>query len=169
MSNKEGSVAPKERVNIKYTPATGDQQTELELPLKLLVTGDFTGKEQEDSVEERDTIRVDKHSFNSVMEKSDLSVDIAVENKLDEEQESDLAVSLSFNSMADFNPDNIAKQVPELDKLLQLREALLALKGPMGNIPAFRNKLQALISDESTREQLEKELELVLTKDNDEN
>lgn len=168
MSSKKGSVAPKERVNIKYTPATGDQQTELELPLKLLVTGDFIGKEQEDSVEERDTIRVDKHSFNSVMEKSDLSVDIAVENKLDEEQKSDLAVSLSFNSMADFNPDNIAKQVPELDKLLQLREALLALKGPMGNIPAFRNKLQALISDESAREQLEKELELVLTKDNDE-
>ncbi|MEL6711539.1 MAG: type VI secretion system contractile sheath small subunit, partial [Pseudomonadota bacterium] len=29
----EGSVAPKERINIKYIPATGDQQAEIELPL----------------------------------------------------------------------------------------------------------------------------------------
>ena len=45
-----------------------------------------------------------------------------------------LGISLKIESMADFSPDNIAKQVPELNKLLELREALLALKGPMGNI-----------------------------------
>ncbi len=26
---KEGSVAPKERINIRYVPATGDQQEEI--------------------------------------------------------------------------------------------------------------------------------------------
>ncbi len=44
---KQGTVAPKERINIKYVPATGDQQTETELPLKLLVVGDFKGGEEE--------------------------------------------------------------------------------------------------------------------------
>lgn len=29
--SKEGSVAPKERINIKYIPATGDAQAEVEL------------------------------------------------------------------------------------------------------------------------------------------
>ena len=43
MSKSQSSVAPKERINIKYVPATGDQQAEVELPLKLLVTGDFKG------------------------------------------------------------------------------------------------------------------------------
>ncbi len=38
----DGSVAPKERVNIVYRPATGDAQAEVELPLKLLVMGDYT-------------------------------------------------------------------------------------------------------------------------------
>ncbi|HKT99965.1 MAG TPA: type VI secretion system contractile sheath small subunit, partial [Paraburkholderia sp.] len=38
----DGSVAPKERVNIVYRPATGDAKAEVELPLKLLVLGDFT-------------------------------------------------------------------------------------------------------------------------------
>jgi type VI secretion system protein ImpB len=39
---KEGSVAPKERINVTFKPATGNAQEELELPLKLLVLGDFT-------------------------------------------------------------------------------------------------------------------------------
>ena len=77
----------------------------------------------------------------------------------------DLGVSLKIESMADFSPDNIAKQVPQLNKLLELREALLALKGPMGNIPAFRNKLQELIADPNARETLEKELAIILEKE----
>lgn len=36
---KEGSVAPKERINITFKPATGNAQEEIELPLKLLVLG----------------------------------------------------------------------------------------------------------------------------------
>ncbi len=36
---KEGSVAPKERINITFRPATGNAQEEQELPLKLLVLG----------------------------------------------------------------------------------------------------------------------------------
>ena len=67
--------------------------------------------------------------------------------------------------MVDFSPDNIAKQVPQLNKLLELREALIALKGPMGNIPAFRNKLQELIVDSNAREALEKELAIILEKE----
>ena len=42
---KEGSVAPKERVNIVYRPATGDAKEEVELPLKVLVMGDFSLKD----------------------------------------------------------------------------------------------------------------------------
>ena len=141
--SKTGSVAPKERINIKYTPATGNQQEEVELPLKLLVTGDFKSAPEETSLDERETVSVDKHNFDAVMKQS----------------------ALTIESMADFSPDNIAKQVPQLNKLLELREALLALKGPMGNIPAFRNKLQDLISDQSAREALEKELAIILEKE----
>lgn len=50
---QEGSVAPKERVNIVYRPATGDAKEDVELPLKLLVVGDFTLKETNTPVENR--------------------------------------------------------------------------------------------------------------------
>lgn len=164
--SKTGSVAPKERINIKYTPATGNQQEEVELPLKLLVTGDFKGALEETSLDERETVSVDKHNFDAVMKQSALKIDMAVPNRLDDNAgNQDIGVSLKIESMADFSPDNIAKQVPQLNKLLELREALLALKGPMGNIPAFRNKLQDLISDQSAREALEKELAIILEKE----
>ena len=45
---RESSVAPKERVNIVYRPATGDASEEVELPLKILVMGDFTMKDAQD-------------------------------------------------------------------------------------------------------------------------
>jgi type VI secretion system protein ImpB len=53
---KEGSVAPKERINIRYVPATLGQQAEIELPLRLVVLGDFTGKEDSTPLEERKAI-----------------------------------------------------------------------------------------------------------------
>ena len=67
-------------------------------------------------------------------------------------------VSLKFESMKDFNPESIAKNTPELNRLLELRESLTALKGPLSNIPEFRKKIQELIKDDKTRELLLKEL-----------
>ena len=59
---KEGSVAPKERVNIVYRPATGDAKEEIELPLKLLVIGDFTQRPDDRMVEERERRRIERFS-----------------------------------------------------------------------------------------------------------
>ncbi len=159
---KEGSVAPKERINIKYIPATGDSQAEVELPLKTLVIGDFKGHAEESSLEERNTVLVDKSNFESVMRESDLTLTALVKNKLTEDdEEAELPVELTFRSLADFSPDTVVTQVPELNKLIELREALVALKGPLGNIPAFRERLQELINSEQSRDQLLSELDLV--------
>ncbi len=60
-------------------------------------------------------------------------------NKLsDEEDAGEITVNLKFQSIKDFEPDNIIKNVPELARIMELREALVALKGPLGNVPEFR-------------------------------
>jgi len=46
----------------------------------------------------------------------------------------------------------------ELKKLLELRQALTALKGPLGNVPKFRKKVQSIIGDPEARERIMKEL-----------
>jgi type VI secretion system protein ImpB len=159
---KDGSVAPKERINIKYTPATGDMQEDVELPLKMLVIGDFKGHEEETPLEERPAISVNKDNFSEVMQKADLSMNFVVDDHLSEEENATINVNFDVNSLQDFTPDNLTKNVPELNKLLSLREALVALKGPLGNVPSFRKKLQDLLGDESARGTLASELEAVL-------
>ncbi|MGE8589102.1 MAG: type VI secretion system contractile sheath small subunit [Alcaligenes sp.] len=155
----EGSVAPKERVNIVYKPATGDAQEQVELPLKQLVLGDFTLQETETPLDERKPIQVDKDNFNDVLKAQNLNLTLSVPNRLAEgESDEAIPVSLKFENLRDFEPDALVSQVPELRQLIELREALKALKGPLGNLPEFRKKLQALIQDEGARERLLGEL-----------
>lgn len=154
MAKKEGSVAPKERVNIVYRPATGDAQEEVELPLKLVMMGDYTMREDDTPLEERKPVNVDKDNFNDVMRSQALSITANVPNRLSEEEDDEMAVELKFDTLKDFEPESIVRQVPELRKLLELRQALTALKGPLGNIPAFRKALQATLASEKAREKL---------------
>ena len=155
----DGSVAPKERVNIVYKSNTGDQSEDVELPLKLLVLGDFTGKTSDDTVEDRDPININKDNFDYVMGGLNLSLDMNVGNTLSEEDD-DMSVHLDIKSIKDLTPDNLARQVPELESLLEMRKALLALKGPLGNVPTFRKAIQNILNDDSSRAQMMKELGL---------
>lgn len=161
MTRQTNSVAPKERINIKYVPATGDQQAEVELPHKMLVMGDF-GLDDVRALDDRQPMRVDKKCFNSVLGGAKVSLSMMVPSVLNATPDAELPVTLRISSISDFSPDQIARQVPELNKLLELREALVALKGPMGNVPAFRKRLQQVLSDEQAREQLALELDLAL-------
>jgi len=155
---KEGSVAPQERVNITYKPATGGAQAEVELPLKMLFIGDYTGRADDRAVEDRKPINIDKDNFNQVLAEHNLSLSLTVPNKLVEQPGAEMSVSLKFRQVNDFSPDAVAAQVPELKQLLELRQALTALKGPLGNVPAFRKKIQAIIGDPSSREKLMREM-----------
>lgn len=147
---KEGSIAPKERINVTFKPATGNAQEDVELPLKLLVLGDFIQREDERKVEDRKPVGIDKDSFDEVLAKQELSLTLGVPNQLDQNAE-ELAVSININSMKDFNPANLVEQIPELKKLMELRDALVALKGPLGNTPAFRKSIEGVLSDDESR------------------
>lgn len=156
----DGSVAPKERVNIVYRPATGDAKAEVELPLKLLILGDYTLRQDDTPLEELKPINIDKDNFNDVLKAQKLSLNLSVPNKLDEKADKDsvLAMQINFDSINDFAPDAIVEKVPELKQMIELRDALKALKGPLGNIPDFRKKVQELVQDEGVRARLLSEL-----------
>jgi type VI secretion system protein ImpB len=155
---QEASVAPKERVNIVYRPATGDAKEEVELPLKLLIMGDFTLQADDRAMEDRAPISVDKDNFDDVLKAQKLELKTTVANKLAAEEGAEMAVDLSFERLKDFDPDAIVAKVPELQKLMELREALKALKGPLSNVPEFRKKVQSMVQDPDARDRLLKEL-----------
>ncbi|MDQ5986623.1 MAG: hypothetical protein CSYNP_02353 [Syntrophus sp. SKADARSKE-3] len=158
--SKEASVAPKERVNIVYRPATGDAKEEVELPLKFLVMGDFTGAQDDRTIEDRKPINIDKDNFDDVLAASDVKMQAVIPNKLSSDPDAQMTVGLDFKRIKDFDPDTIIQKVPELKQLIELREALKALKGPLGNVPEFRKKVQDIVKDEGARDRLLKELNI---------
>lgn len=150
---KQQSKSPKERINITYRPATNTKEQK-ELPLRMAMLGDFTLKEDETPLEERKMTRVDKDSFGDVMRSQKLGLTMNVKNKLTGGEDDEMAVNLNFATLKDFEPEQIARQVPELNQLLETREALSALKAPLANKRAFVKKVQEIVKDEATREKL---------------
>lgn len=133
--------------------------------MKLLAIGDYTQRPDERKVEDRKPISIDKMTFDEVLAKQELSLTLSVPNRLqdDESASDELGISLRVNSMKDFNPASLVEQVPELKKLMELRDALVALKGPLGNAPAFRKAIEGVLADDESRTRVLGELGLSAT------
>ncbi|RXJ98333.1 type VI secretion system contractile sheath small subunit [Arcobacter sp. CECT 8986] len=157
--NKQ-SESPKERINVTYKPATGDMTEEIEIPYKVTLLGEYNPNEEKKPIEERKAIKIDKNNFNDVLKAQNLSVSFNVDNKLVEEEDSSLNVDLKINSIKDFSPEKIVENIPEMKILMQLRQSLMALKGPLGNVPAFRKAIEDAISNKAERDKLMNELNL---------
>jgi len=156
---REASTAPKERINVTFKPATGGAVEEIELPLKVTILGDFRQAYDDRPLMDRKPVGINKNNFADVMVKQNLSIDIAVPRKLqDEDSDADLSVKLKIQSMRDFEPGNIIHQIPELAQLNQLREALVSLKGPLGNLPSFQKALEDILKDPRKREDVLREI-----------
>ncbi len=159
MSGKESSVAPKERINVTFKPSNGEGLDELELPLKLMMMGDYTLKVDDRKIEDRKAININKNNFNEVLEKHNLSLELQIPNRLtDETTDEELAIKLQFQSMKDFDPASLVQQVPEMKALMELRDALVALKGPLGNVPSFRKAIEEVLTNQESRDKVLAEL-----------
>lgn len=155
-----GSVAPKERINISYKPATGNARESVELPFKLLVLGDFLCRQDERIVEDRAPVTINKNNFDDVMNDAKLHLNLSVKNHLDQQDDSEINVDIDVKSLKDMEPDSLMKAIPEMRRVYELRESLLALKGPLGNNPQMRRAIMSMIKDKDQRGRLIQEIGL---------
>jgi type VI secretion system protein ImpB len=158
-NDREGSVAPKERVNIRYKPATGDNAEDVELPLRILMVGDFSGQQDARAIEDRKPVDINKENFAEVMTAQQLKADINVPNHVAPDGAGgEMNVKLEFKALTDFRPEGIVAQVDELRQLQELRDALRYLKTSTSNAPNFIRRIQELMKDPAKRERLLREL-----------
>jgi type VI secretion system protein ImpB len=155
---REASVAPKERVEILFKPATGDAQREVELPLRLMVMGDFKGYKDTRKMEDREPVSIDKDNFNSVLKEQEVKLDFSVKDTISAEEDAVINVQMDIENINDFNPDSIVEKIPKLKDLLEKRNAFLALRGPLVNKVPFQKMLTEAMSDEESKQKLMKEL-----------
>lgn len=156
------SVAPRERVNLRYrSKEHGD--AERELPLRLLAVGDYAGRRgASDMHAGRSVVRsINKDNFDAVLGDLAPTLTLTVPDRISGDGDSDRMrrVELTFEKLADFQPDAIvAQDAGGLRRLLELRRAFVSLKGPYASVPAFREMLGRILEDESAIADLRREL-----------
>jgi len=77
-----------------------------------------------------------------------MSLKFAVSNKIDPEMAEDMDVEIPVDSMRSFSPDHIAKHVPKLRGVLQMKKLLEEVISNVDNRKDFRKLLNELMSDE---------------------
>lgn len=141
----------KPRVHIRYDVETEGAVVEKELPFVVGVMGDFSGNPTEPlaPMSERKFVQIDRDNFDDIMARMKPAVSMKVENTIKDDG-SEMAVALSFKSMADFEPGRIVQQVEPLRKLQETRD-----------------KLRDLLTKVDRSEELEAVLERVLQNEDD--
>jgi type VI secretion system protein ImpB len=122
------------RVHITYDVEVGGAIELKELPFVVGVLGDFTGQPNQPlpKLKDRKFVDINPDNFDSVLEAMNPHLSFAVENQLSEESDApQLKVDLNFQSMDDFGPENVARQVKPLRELLELRTRLSDLRGSL--------------------------------------
>ena len=144
---------PPSRVNIRYVKDIGDAKEEVELPLKLLIMGDFTQQADETPLEERQKVSINQNNFSDVMREQNLGLDLVVPDTIHGE-DNELAVKLNFSNLDDFSPTGVARQIPQLNTMLQVRELLKDLKARVISNRQFRQELEKILKDENQLKQV---------------
>ena len=160
MAESFQNEVPKARVNIKLDLHTGGAQKKVELPLKLLVMGDYSNGQDTRALSDRTKVSINKNNFDSVLADYNPKAKIAIENTLSTD-ESELPITLDFKSMDDFKPDVVASKVPQLRALMAARNLLRDLKSNLLDNAMFRRELEKIIKDPALSEKLRADLQKI--------
>ncbi len=127
MSSVHGKLSRvrKPRVHITYDVEIGDAMEKRELPFVMGVLGDFSGNPTSKlkPLRDRKFVQIDRDNINDVLKQMTPGLNLRVENTLAGDG-SELGVQLKFESMADFEPAQVANQVEPLRKLVETRNQL---------------------------------------------
>jgi type VI secretion system protein ImpB len=157
---KIGRVRPP-RVNITYDVETGGAIEVRQLPFVMGVLGDFTGQPVEplEKLKDRKFVEVTLDNFDDVLASMKPHLQFSVDNKLsDDPNAGKIGVELTFNSLDDFGPDAVARQVKPLRELLDLRTKLADLRGTLQGNEKLEEILQSTLSDEEKMKKLKEEM-----------
>ena len=153
---------PKSRLTLRYKTEVSGQPEDITLPLRLLVEGDFSqgsSKDRKMDLEERRLRSMDGTNTDAVMKDMGMSLKFSVDNKIDPDSSDDMDVEIPVDSMKSFSPDQVAKHVPKLKGLLQMKKLLEEVISNVDNRKEFRKLLNDLMGNEEALAKMMQELQ----------
>ena len=149
----------KPRVHITYEVETEGAAVEKELPFVVGVLGDFSGDPTQPlkPMKDRKFVQIDRDNFNDVMRRMTPGLEMKVDNTLKDDG-SQMAVSLKFNSMDDFEPASVVQQVEPLRKLQETRDRLRDLLSKVDRSEELETLLERVLQSKDDMDELSKAL-----------
>lgn len=148
---------PKSRISLTYDTKQPDQpKKEKELPLRLLVMGDLSGRAhkpegtparssaQPDDLENRAVHNLNAGNLDAVMAKMNISLTLAGVTNHVEKDGAPFDVTIPLQSMSAFEPGNMIDLVQPVKKLLDIRKLILDLQAQVDNNKLFRRLVREL-------------------------
>jgi len=135
------------RVQIEYDVELYGAQKKIELPFVMGVMSDLSGKSEAPKapLSQRAFREVDVDNFDKFMKETKPRVAFQVPNTLT--GEGNMSVDITFESMDDFSPDAVARQVDSLNKLLQARSELSSLLSYMDGKDGAEELIGKMLQD----------------------
>jgi len=135
---------PKSRINITLNVEKNGSQKKIELPFKLLVLGKFSEQGERPLIGLRNRLNVNKENLNNILKKLSPTLTFTVPNHMNQKS-SELKVNLKFRHYNDFRPENIAKQIAPLERLIAIRNLLKELKSQMIDNKSLQKVLSNIV------------------------
>jgi type VI secretion system protein ImpB len=146
------------RVHITYDVEIGDAIQMKEIPFVVGVLADLSGKPDEPlpRLRDRKFVEIDRDNFDSVLRGMKPRLTYRVDNKLADD-DTKLGVELRFNSMEDFEPEQVVNQVEPLRKLAEARKKLSDLLSKMDGNDRLVELMDEVIKNTDALQKLSKE------------
>ncbi|ADZ92883.1 type VI secretion system contractile sheath small subunit [Marinomonas mediterranea] len=161
MSDSFQSEIPRARVNIALDLDSGSGKKKKELPMKLLVMGDFSNGQSEGELSERERVNINGNNLEKVIANMAPKMEFAVPNRI-KEGAGDIAVSLTAKRFDSFHPEQVAAQIPELSDLLSMRNLLKDLKSNLLDNATLRKEVERILNTQPDMDALKTELKALV-------
>lgn len=147
------------RVQITYDVEIGNAIEMKELPFVMGILADLSGMPAEalPKVKERKFVEIDRDNINDVMAQINPRLTFRVNNTLAND-DTQMSVELFFKNLSDFEPVNVVKQVPALERLYEARTRLKDLLTKLDGNDTLGELLLEVISNTDKRDALKQEL-----------
>lgn len=152
---------PPARINLYLEVLKGNARKKVELPLRMMVMGDFTGREDATPLAEREAVSVTNNNFDGVLRSMGVRTQFTVPDR-QRGGDDEMKVDLRIDSMRDFHPEQVARQIPQLARLMAARNLLQDLRNRVISTSEFRKGLEQIVRDPAALDQLIGELDRVV-------
>ncbi|CAO5678216.1 MAG: hypothetical protein HEEMFOPI_00312 [Holosporales bacterium] len=156
------SLVRRPRVQITYDVEIGNAIEMKELPFVMGIIADLSGHltDKRIPLKNRKFVELDNDNFGEIMSSIRPRLSLTVKDKISNEENKKIHVDLEFQSMEEFEPLNVVKQIEPLSALYNSRSLLKDLLTKLDGNDALDEMLRKIMNEPDQLKQLKDELGL---------